>query len=1086
MIQEMHLKEVNNHWAVKAVGEEKRDYALNLANTILVQKAVGSQLKIELTLNEEDIDLLNRLETAYELAAIEGLNTAMSATSDKDELRNQCTAGAWQAFSLLRLLDPPTSKEEQIFHVLHLSSLAYCGDRWSDIKRWFNEHKDLLDIPSVDNIPWDKRLLYHLFKCWISLFRKDGWDDLSQVSGVISKLRQEQKEYESGVLNGTDQENQIMAYRLIALYHWAKVTELLATYMLQGEPNDILTRMDKHYESAKHAASMSRDIKLEMLLTWLHAASHQMVQGSIWWVLKSVNSRVTTFVEHVTKHRGLFELLPPQRAALQEQGLLDPAAIAIAVELPTSGGKTLLAQFRILQALNQFDQNNGWVAYVAPTRALTAQITRRLRRDFEGIGIQVEQLTGAVEIDAFEESLLTGTNSSSKFDVLVATPEKLQLVLRNKKVSRPLALIVMDEAHNIEDKSRGLRIELLLATIKREYTSAKFLLLMPYVEKAETVARWLSGGPDTGRSISISTTPWQPNERIVGLYWAETDQSVKGGWRLRYETLLTTPKAIHLTGKHDVDGVRPLKHVPRSKVLNRQGQQVGLSKQTAAMAKVFSDRGTSIAVASTIRDVWSMARDLVESTDKLDKIPDDIALVQRFLSTEVSPEFELIDMLSHGIGVHHAGLSDETRSLIEWLTEQGSLRVLCATTTIAQGINFPVSSIFLASNKHRLDKPPYRQEMSPREFWNLAGRAGRMGHDSVGVIGLAQGTDRNELIRFFQYNTGELVSRLVSMLNDLEKQRKLEELDRVIMTDEWADFRCYVAHLWNEKEGLDAVLGDTEQLLRNTYGYSILVSQNKSDDKAKALLNATRKYASKLAQNPGNVKLADMTGFSPEGVKKAFKELGQLENKLNPSDWTPEGLFGEHGRLAELYGVMLNIPQIKDSLQKIAGDGPDKKRIASITNAWVSGKSIQDIARVYFQGDDTQNISEAVKAIYRTIVNIGTWGLSALSKMSGFFDSLTEYEKKQINILPAMIYHGVQTEHAVLMRMNAVPRSIAETLGQEYSRRFGSESMQHDVYHARMYLHGMTENDWTYVCPPDAYMSGGDYKKIWEILSGES
>ena len=50
--------------------------------------------------------------------------------------------------------------------------------------------------------------------------------------------------------------------------------------------------------------------------------------------------------------------------------------------MPTSGGKTLLAEFKILQALNQFAADKGWVAYVAPTRALVSQITRRLRKDF--------------------------------------------------------------------------------------------------------------------------------------------------------------------------------------------------------------------------------------------------------------------------------------------------------------------------------------------------------------------------------------------------------------------------------------------------------------------------------------------------------------------------------------------------------------------------------------------------------------------------------------------------------------------------------------------------------------------------------
>ena len=497
--------------------------------------------------------------------------------------------------------------------------------------------------------------------------------------------------------------------------------------MLQGEPASIGALLDKHFEAGVGAAAASGDTQIEVLLRWLHAASRQMVAGSIWWVARAVNSRVARFVQEVTKQQAMFELLPPQRTALQEQGLLDQAATAVVVDIPTSGGKTLLAQFRMLQALNQFDAEKGWVAYVAPTRALTAQITRRLRRDFEPIGVRVEQLTGAVEIDTFEDDLLTQTGDSSPFAVLVSTPEKLQLVIRNKKVPRPLALVVMDEAHNIEDETRGLRIELLLATIKRECTSAHFLLLMPYVEKAETLARWLAQDVNAGRAISVGTTPWKPNERIVGMYWAEADTTVRGGWRLIYQTLITTPRTIHLEGTHNVGAPKPLK-VARSQ-LNR-------SLETAAMAQVMSQRGTSIAVAHNINSVWTMARHIRDTFTPFVPMPEEIRLVQNFLRTEISPGFELVDMLARGVGVHHTGLSDEVRALIEWLAEEGKLRVLCATTTIAQGINFPVSSVFLASRFFQGELP---KEMAPRDFWNLAGRAGRMQHDSVGVVGLAVG-----------------------------------------------------------------------------------------------------------------------------------------------------------------------------------------------------------------------------------------------------------------------------------------------------------------------------------------------------------
>ena len=451
-----------------------------------------------------------------------------------------------------------------------------------------------------------------------------------------------------------------------------------------------------------------------------------MLTNSLWWTTRSVSSRTTEFVRSLTHRNGeaMFELLPPQRAALLEQGLLDQAKTAIVVDLPTSGGKTLLAQFRILQALNQFDADEGWVAYVAPTRALSAQLARRLRKDFEPIGVRVEQLTAAVEVDAFEEDLLSGTKES--FDVLIATPEKLSLVIRNKKVPRPLALVVMDEAHNLEDKSRGLR---LLATIKRDCPQANFLLLMPYVESSETIARWLANDANAGQSISIGSTPWKPNERIIGLYRTIPDDSVRAGWRLVYETLTTTEKTMPLNGEHRVGGVRPI-DVPRSRVFSQDGQK-GFGLQTAAMGTVMSARGTSIAVANTIPTTWTMADMAANELSAFDRVPIEIQMVQDFLRTEVGPDFRLVETLKHGVGVHHAGLSDDIRALMEWLAETGRLRVLCATSTIAQGINFPVSSVFLASryiyNDGRSD------EMSSREFWNLAGRAGRLSHDSVGV-----------------------------------------------------------------------------------------------------------------------------------------------------------------------------------------------------------------------------------------------------------------------------------------------------------------------------------------------------------------
>lgn len=1082
------LERLSAHWAVAAVDPADRDRAASLVNERLAKRAVGRQIDFDFSEQSGDDDLLDRLALAYEMAAIEGLDALSRASGGNDALRAQSIASAYRAYDIRRLDSTPEGTQERIHHVLRISALAYCGERWSDLRRWYEENPSALASPSIADVGWDQRLLFRIFECWVRLFRKNGWNDLHAIHEIIAGLRQDQREHEASILaEGSQAAGRATALRLVALYHWAKATEVVAKYVQQGGSQAVFGLIDKNFEAAIAAAAAAGDPQHDVMMRWLHAAARIMITSSLWWGTRTVNSRVTDFVRALTtrEHQAMFEFLPPQRAALLEEGLLDQAKTAIVVDMPTSGGKTLLAQFRILQALNQFDAQKGWVVYVAPTRALTAQITRRLRRDFEPINVRVEQLSGAIEVDAFEEELLTDVERP--FGVLVTTPEKLSLVIRNRKVPRPLALAVIDEAQNIENEARGLRIELLLATIKRDCPLANFLLLMPYVESADTLARWLAQDVSAGKSISLSTSAWKPNERIIGLYRAAPDSSVNAGWRLQFETLTVTEKAMPLRGMHWAGGAKPI-NVPKSKVLVG-GRQSGLGLQTAAMATVMSGRGgTSIGVANSIPTVWNMARQSAAALPEFGSLPGEIRLVQDFLRAEISPTFELVEMLGRGVGVHHAGLSDEIRTLMEWLAEAGHLRVLCATSTIAQGINFPVSSIFLASR--HVPQGRFSAEMSPREFWNLVGRAGRIGHDSVGVVGLAEGENRRDIIDYVGRSTGALASRLVTLLDDLEARGRLNDLQNVIYAPQWVDFRCYVAHLWAEKKNLDAVLAESEQLLRQTYGYTTLRNDPGARSKADTLLMATQSYARNLAENPGIADLADTTGFSPEGVREAMKGLRNLEDKLTPGDWAPESLLGAGGKMADLFGVMLKVPQLQEGLSGVSGEGFDNTHLSNITRDWVNGKPLEEIARSYFasgdEGSNTDALTDACKALYRAIVNNGTWGLSALSRVSGLdFDALSEPERRRLNALPAMIYHGVRTEEAVLMRMNSAPRSAAENLAEMYRSAEKGDGARYSVGKARSFLDGMTAADWNRSRPANSALSGEGYRDVWRVLSGE-
>ena len=1087
------LTALDSHWAVSAIGQERLDIAERLAAEHLARQAAGEQIRFSFDpqqwkegQDESEDEFLYRVAFAYELAALEGLDSIVHPETSSEDLRRQAVAAAKKAFDYERLLPIPDDPGQRILAVLRLSALAYCGDSWPDLRRWFSSRQESQDIPSAANALWATKVLYRLFHCWIRLFRKKSWDDLDRVRETIVGLRDDQKTYEEQQFQmGSDAENRIVALRLMALYHWAKATEVLARYLLQCESRDPGVELDKHFEAAIKAATSATDSELEVLLRYLHASARVMVRNSLWWSMRRVNSKVSDFVRALARrdHQPLFELLPPQRAALQEHGLLDQAKTAIVVDLPTSGGKTLLAEFRILQALNQFRDTGGWIAYVAPTRALCSQITRRLRNDFGPIGIRLEQLTSAVEVDTFENDLLTAETDA--FDILVSTPEKLSLAIRNNRIERPLALLVVDEAHNLESESRGLRIELLLATVKRDCPQANFLLLMPFVDSTADIARWLAEDPSSASAISLGTSAWRPNERIVGLYRSIADESVHASWHLEFETLTTTPRALSLSGTHRVGKVRPLP-VPKGKVLSK-GSQTGLGIQTAAMASVLCRRGTSIAVANNVASVWTMARLLQESLPVLGGEDPDVLLVQKFLRTEIDDDFELVSMLDHGVGVHHSGLSDEARALMEWLAESGKLNVLCATTTIAQDINFPVSSVFLASKN--LPGPKRSVSMTPREFWNLAGRAGRVGHDSVGVVGLAEGKNRAETNSFLKEAPGALASRLVTLLDELAEAGKLAELSSMLWKDEWEDFRCFIAHYCSQADSLESLLADTEHLLRKTYGYTTLRADPNRSEHAAALLESARSYASKCMKNPGLAQLADSTGFSPEGVSEAMRGLDRLESKLVPDDWEPSNMFGGKGRMADLFGVMLNVPQLKRQFAEQSGGDAEPTELSGIARDWVNGQQLKEIATKYFKRSDktsdTQAITEACRTIYRTIANGATWGISAISAVAGVQRQLGEQERRRLEALPAMVYHGVNSEEGVLMRMNSVPRSVAPQVGTMYQEAGGTGNGHYSIGHAREFLQGMDSGAWDRARPAGAALTGTDYRRVWRVLAGE-
>lgn len=1082
-----------SHWAIQALGPTTFARAITAANEQYVIAALGPSIvtgstdeiaiasppgQLTLPLRDapvsRDVDFaIGRSAVAAELAATERLQAIIFRATTPDSNVSEARAAASAAFDLLRgSLDAPYVSE----NVLKVSAMGYVADRWTDVRRMLSEKAFHLALPE-DKAPWDDRVARVLMNAWLRLFRKDGWEDVHHIAGAISQLRLEQREYESTVLAGGASRKK--AARLLVMYNWARATELLAGYLITGRPRDIWVQVSRHFESAEDAARFAEGPAYQNVIRWLHAASETMVTNSLWSVAGRFAADNEAFIGHLVTSRSMFEMLPPQRQAIAEQGLLDLASRAIVVSLPTSAGKTTLAEFRIVQTLALLRDTNAWVAYVAPTRALVGQIARRLRADLSPLGIEVAELSAAVDLDPLEEDLFDDQGNDA-FHVLVSTPEKLSLAIRSRPRSRPLALVVLDEAQLLEDHDRGLRIELLLAIAKNDEPDAHLLLLTPSVPNGHDLARWL--GDDSGKSISLSVS-WHPNDQVIGTF--RTDRLGHGEWQLIFDPVVTPRTERGLNRSVRIGSSRPIDcawaTASRSK-----------SIQTAGIAHVFSERGTALAIGRRVADVWSMASAVAESSSGFTP-SDEVRLVQRYLQSEVGSDYALVGLLDKGVAVHHAAMSDEARTLVEWLTETGRIRVLCATTTLVHGINFPVSSVFLASPHETSFGSP---RLASRTLWNLIGRAGRVGQDSVGVFGIAADEDRAAVAEYLRQEVGTLASRLEQLVGEAATGNHLGDLVNVLDEEQWADFRSYVAHLQNVARSTGTGVAAAEDVLRNTWGYASLRASESRDkqDQAQALLVATREYAQGLSREPHLATLADATGFSPEGVRQAMGALGGVDG-LTADSWLPERLFAtQHSSsLRELMGVLLRLPEVRGELAEIAGEGIAQSRIADICAAWVSGASIGSIAATYFSesregSDTTDSISQACRAIYRSLAYAATWGLSGLSKLPTAridYANLDAAAARRIRLIPAMVYHGVNTEEAIVMRMAHAPRSLAQTLGARFVASANLSNSVVNVHQARSFLRTMRPEEWQDILPAGSPLTGRDLHRVWRQLSGE-
>jgi helicase len=409
-------------------------------------------------------------------------------------------------------------------------------------------------------------------------------------------------------------------------------------------------------------------------------------------------------VDFVENDWGITTLHPPQAEAMPS--IMDGRNTMVCI--PTASGKSLVAFMGIVNQIMTKDVGSRGI-YIVPLKALATEKMGELKELGDRLGLKIGLGIG----DAPSEA-----RQIDDCDILVCTSEKLDSLMRSKpEIMRRVSVVVADEFHLVNDSHRGPTMEINLTRIRHLLPEAQIITLSATVGNSQDLADWLD-------SVLI-VSQWRPVS-------------------LEYSTLAELdlePRAIQqseLTSNGNLNPPRTLTG-PKSHIA------------WAALSDVYEQSGQLLVFVAARRSAQSEAKKLGQRMHKhLTKLDPESLIPLKELSERLSRASNsamgdiLAECVKGGVAFHHAGLRHNQRSMIENAFKERILHCLCATPTLAAGVNLPARRVLIRDLK-RYDDGMSRY-LPVMEVRQMLGRAGRPRYDPLGEAWLAcKGGDPREV-----------------------------------------------------------------------------------------------------------------------------------------------------------------------------------------------------------------------------------------------------------------------------------------------------------------------------------------------------
>lgn len=383
-------------------------------------------------------------------------------------------------------------------------------------------------------------------------------------------------------------------------------------------------------------------------------------------------------VASVLEADGITSLYPPQQEAWQ--ATKDGRNVIVAV--PTASGKSLVAY---LALLHNWIRTSRKGLYIVPLRALASEKFEELRA-FRHLGINVVIATG--ELDEDESG--AGAKRLGAADIIVCTSEKADSLLRHRVGwVGDVGCVVADEVHLLHDAGRGPTLEVLLSRFHALYPDTQIVGLSATIANADALARWLDAG--------LVQSDWRPVELRTATYCGDT---------LRWTD----------------DGEQTL--------------PAGGDPVASLVEQTIRDGGQCLVFVSTRRSAEAAAQRLGGTVRALLSAEEVAALEEVAAGFEDGGERsptgkKLQKLVSAGVAYHTAGLDAKQRRILETAFRARQVKVLCATPTLAAGVNTPARRVIIR-DLTRFEVGMGSRPLPVMEVQQMMGRAGRPRYDPVG------------------------------------------------------------------------------------------------------------------------------------------------------------------------------------------------------------------------------------------------------------------------------------------------------------------------------------------------------------------